>query len=72
MSEMITLTKTQIIIFGRPNFGCREMAHMLIAAGLYADGGPKSEYEQAVVIHWTSNLLDKHGDKWGRRGNENS
>ncbi len=30
----------------------------------------KAEYEQAVYIHWASNLLDKHGDNWRDEGNK--
>ena len=67
-SEMITLTKDQISIFGRPNFSCREVAHVLIKSGVYKDGGAKSEYEQAIYIHWASNLLDMYGENWRNVG----
>ena len=29
-----------------------------------------AEYEQAVYIHWASDLLDKHGDNWLKEGNK--
>lgn len=61
---MITLTENQINILGRPNFACARIAQLLIKAGLY-EGKTKAEHEQAIFIHWASNLLDKHGDDWG-------
>lgn len=64
MKTSITLTKNQISILGRPNFACARIAQLLIKAGLY-EGKAKAEHEQAVFIHWASNLLDKHGDDWG-------
>lgn len=66
----ITLTKNQIWILGRPNFACAGVAKLLIAGELYEDVAKKAEYEQAVYIHWASNLLDKHGDNWWEEGNQ--
>jgi len=66
----IQLTKDQVSVLGRPNFACANMAKVLIAGGLYAEGPPKAEYEQAVFIHWASNLLDKHGENWGKEGDK--
>ncbi len=64
---MIQLNTDQIYILGRPNFVCAELGQLLIKAGTYA-GYPsesgKSEYEQAVVIHWCLNLYEEHGDMW--------
>lgn len=60
----IELTKQQINILGTPNFIAAPMAKILIKAGLYADGGKKVEYEQAVYIHWATGLLDEHGENW--------
>ena len=67
---MITLTKDQISILGRPNFSCAVAAKILVAGGLYEDKGRKAEYEQAVYIHWASSLLDKHGERWAEEGNK--
>lgn len=64
MSDMITLTENQISILGRPNFACADVAKLLMKMGVYEQGPPKAEYEQAVYIHWASDLLDKHGDNW--------
>ena len=61
---MITLTEQQISVLGRPNFLCSGVAKILIHCGLYAPGPNKAEYEQAVCIHWTSELLRTHGDNW--------
>lgn len=61
---MVELDENQISIMGRPNFACARMAKLLIAAGLYEDKEKKAEYEQAVFIHWSLELLKTHGDKW--------
>lgn len=61
---MITLTEKQIEIYGRPNFLCSGVAKLLISHGLYERGPNKAEYEQAVCIHWTSELLREHGENW--------
>jgi len=61
---MIKLTEQQIAVFGRPNFLCSGVAKLLISHGLYERGPNKAEYEQAVCIHWTSELLREHGDNW--------
>lgn len=61
---MITLTNEQVSILGRPNFACAQIAKVLIEAGVYEDKESNAEYEQAVFIHWASDLLDKHGDNW--------
>lgn len=67
---MIKLTKNQIDILGRPNFACAQVAKLLIAFKLYEDKESKAEYEQAVYIHWASDLLEKHGDDWKAEGNK--
>lgn len=67
---MINLSKNQIDILGRPNFACAQVAKLLIAFKLYEDKENKAEYEQAVYIHWASDLLEKHGDSWIAKGNE--
>lgn len=67
---MIKLTKNQIDILGRPNFACAQVAKLLIASELYEDKESKAEYEQAVYIHWASDLLEKHGDAWRDEGNK--
>lgn len=63
---MIELTTDQIDILGRPNFMCSRIAWALVEGGLYAPlpKHQKSEYEQAVCIHWTLALQEKHGDQW--------
>jgi len=58
---MVELTADQIAIMGRPNFLCCQYADVLIGAGLYADASHKTEYKQAVYIHWALDLLAKHG-----------
>ena len=60
----IELTKQQIEVFGRPNFMCSGVAKLLISSGIYKEGPNKAEYEQAVCIHWSSELLRVHGDNW--------
>lgn len=67
---MIKLTKTEVSILGRPNFVCSPMAHILIKAGVYEDAGARSEYEQAVFIHWALELHKKHGDEWTVKAEE--
>lgn len=57
----IELTKDQVAILGRPNFLCTQYADVLIRAGVYADASHKTEYKQAVYIHWALQLLEKHG-----------
>ena len=61
---MKMLSDDEIEILGRPNFACASVAKLLISAGLYEDKAKKAEYEQAVFIHWASNLLREHGDNW--------
>lgn len=62
----IQLTAEDIEILGRPNFQCSPIAWVLIKGGLYAPlpSRQKSEYEQAVCIHWISAMRERHGDKW--------
>jgi len=67
---MIILTETQIDILGKPNFTCGRWAKLLIAAGVYEDKAKKSEYEQAVFIHWASALYELHGDNWMEEGDK--
>ena len=67
---MIELTKDQIFILGRPNFACAAIAKLLIKSGLYAEKGKKAEYEQAVYIHWASDLFDNYGSDWGVEANK--
>jgi len=66
----IQLTQSQVEVFGRPNFSCARISHVLIKAGVYEKGEYKAEYEQAVYIHWASNLLENHGENWKQVGNE--
>lgn len=63
---MIELTNDQVKVFGRPNFACANIAKVLIAAGVYKADAQKSEYEQAVFIHWASGLLAEHGPDWSK------
>jgi hypothetical protein len=65
---LIKLTGNQVKILGRPNFACAQQAKLLIACGVYEDKESKAEYEQAVFIHWASELLVKHGDDWSKEG----
>lgn len=67
---MIKLSTNEIEILGRPNFACAPVAKLLIASGLYEDKESKAEYEQAVYIHWASNLFAKLGDNWKEAGND--
>lgn len=67
---MITLTDNQIAILGNPNFACARISKFLIEMGIYEDKAKKAEYEQAVYIHWASNLLDKYGDNWRGEGDK--
>lgn len=64
---MIKLSTDEIEILGRPNFACAQVAKLLIASGLYEDKGRKVEYEQAVYIHWASDLIVEHGNDWKRQ-----
>lgn len=61
---MIKLSDDQVAILGRPNFMCSLVAKVLIARGVYAHGPNKSEYEQAVCIHWCCDLFSLHGENW--------
>lgn len=61
---MIELTTNQIEILGRPNFSCANIAKVLIISGLYENKEETAEYEQAVYIHWASNLLSTYGEQW--------
>ena len=63
----IELTKSQVDVLGRPNFACHDMARLLIAKGVYKDGPRKAEFEQAVCIHWMHSLLEKHGENWNEK-----
>lgn len=67
---MIELSDEQVFIYGRPNFTCSAVAKLLIAAGVYAAGPSKAEYEQAVYIHWASELFIEHGEVWRNVANE--
>lgn len=49
-------------ILGRPNFTCHYIAKALRLMGLSI--APKSEDEQAVVIHWLLGHYLKHGASW--------
>ena len=62
--QPIELTNDEIEIFGKPNFACAHYARILIAAGVYKAAGNKAEYEQAVFMHWASELLKVHGKNW--------
>ncbi len=66
---MIQLSESEIAILGRPNFACAGIAKVLIDHGVYEKGAAKAEYEQAVYIHWASNLLKEHGENWKLHGN---
>jgi hypothetical protein len=68
--ELIKLTENQIKILGIPNFACAQQAKLLIACGVYEDKESKAEYEQAVFIHWASELLTEHGQDWSKEGNK--
>jgi hypothetical protein len=61
---MIELSNNQISILGKPNFACAPIAKLLIKHSIYEDKENKAEYEQAVFIHWASDLLEKFGDGW--------
>ncbi|MBL4797210.1 MAG: hypothetical protein JKY50_07340 [Oleispira sp.] len=69
-AQPIMLSPIQIQLFGRPNFSCAQLANMLIAGGIYAEGPPKAEYKQAVFIHWSSKLYEEFGDDWAEKGNK--
>ena len=64
MSDTVRLTDSQIEILGKPNFACARVAKLLIAGRLYENKVKKAEYEQAVFIHWASDLMETHGDNW--------
>ncbi|MCW5141095.1 hypothetical protein [Burkholderia cenocepacia] len=49
-------------VLGMPNFVCAPFAHCMRAAG--ATIKPRSEDEQAAVLHWLVKLVLKHGDGW--------
>jgi len=49
-------------ILGRPNFTCHHIAKALRVMGLTI--APKSDDEQAVVIHWLLGHYLKHGADW--------
>ena len=49
-------------ILGRPNFTCHHIAKALRVMGHTIK--PKSEDEQAVVIHWLLSRYLKHGVDW--------
>lgn len=67
---MIKLTEEQVFVYGHPNFACSAIAKLLIESGLYEAGPAKAEYEQAVFIHWASELLRVHGENWRAVGHE--
>jgi len=67
--EIIELSEDEVWVLGRPNFACSQVAKILIEAGVYKKGPSKAEYEQAVWIHWASDLLDTHGSNWKIEGN---
>lgn len=52
-------------ILGRPNFTCHFIAKALRVMGHSI--APKSEDEQAVVIHWLLGIYLKHGSDWRQR-----
>ncbi|AQW68336.1 hypothetical protein [Pseudomonas parafulva] len=52
-------------ILGRPNFTCHHVAKALRVMGITI--APKSEDEQAVVIHWLLGHYLKHGADWRQR-----
>ncbi len=52
-------------ILGRPNFTCHHIAKALRVMGLTI--APKSEDEQAAVIHWLLGHYLKHGADWRQR-----
>jgi hypothetical protein len=49
-------------VLGWPNFKCGPIAHLMVAAG--AEIKPKSEDEQAAVLHWLVKLVFAHGKDW--------
>ena len=65
----VVLTKDQIAIMGRPNFACAHIADKLINSGVYADGGHKAEYKQAVFMHFTLRMLEDHQGEWTEAAN---
>jgi hypothetical protein len=67
---MIKLTDDQISVLGRPNFACAQWAKLLIAGGMYEDKAKKVEYEQAVFIHFSLDMLEQHGDQWLKEANK--
>ena len=67
---MIKLSVDEIEILGRPNFACARVAKLLIEHAVYEKGSEKSEYEQAVFIHWASGLLKMHGSNWKKEADE--
>jgi transposase len=67
---MIKLSDDEITILGRPNFLCAQITKVLIECGVYEKGTDSAEYEQAVYIHWASNLLKEHGVNWRKVANK--
>ncbi len=71
---MITLDEQTLFILGRPNFKCARVGQKLIAAKVYAPyptPGGKSEYEQAITIHWYMSMRDKWGEReWKSRASD--
>ncbi|VWB76885.1 gp38 [Burkholderia lata] len=49
-------------VLGFPNFRCVPYAHLMVAAGAKID--PRSEDEQAHVLHWLVKLVIDHGERW--------
>lgn len=49
-------------VLGWPNFRCGPYAHLFRAAG--HDIKPRSEDEQAFVLHWLVKLVLDHGAEW--------
>jgi hypothetical protein len=64
--EGLELTDELRWILGQPNFACIHTANALRRLGHQIK--PKSEDEQAAVIHWCLCLYLKHGDSWRDEG----
>ncbi|AIR90192.1 hypothetical protein LK03_13205 [Pseudomonas cremoricolorata] len=65
VSNLPELTDDLREILGRPNFTCHFIAKALRIMG--HNIAPKSEDEQAVVIHWLIVHYLKHGAEWRQR-----
>ena len=55
-------------VLGMPNFRCGLIAHIHRAAGVEIT--PRSEDEQAFIIHWLVGIVFEHGADWRKIASE--